>query len=296
MMLVIFSESLGAAENFASKHGYEIDPNQELVALGFANVGSGLVGGLGAGGSLSQSAVNEGAGARSEISPLVATVLALVTVLFLTPVFKNLPEAVLAALIIHAVSHLFKVAEFKRYYREQQLEFWVGLGTIAGILTLDVLPGLGIGVAAMVLLVVYHASRPHIAVLAPVPGVHDAYVDVGRHPGYERVANLLVLRLEAPLFYANASPVSESIKHLVGSSNPTPKAVDPRRRRERRARHHELGEGDRARHRAQVGRCRLRAGRRAHTVIENARRSGVLAAIGEDRIFRTIDEAVHALG
>ena len=73
--------------------------------------------------------------------------LALVTVLFLTPLFKNLPEAVLAALIIHAVSHLFKVAEFKRYYREQRLEFWVGLGTIAGILTLDVLPGLGIGVA-----------------------------------------------------------------------------------------------------------------------------------------------------
>ena len=296
MMLVIFSESLGAAENFASKYGYEIDPNQELVALGFANVGSGLVGGLGAGGSLSQSAVNEGAGARSEISPLVATVLALVTVLFLTPVFKNLPEAVLAALIIHAVSHLFKVAEFKRYYREQQLEFWVGLGTIAGILTLDVLPGLGIGVAAMVLLVVYHASRPHIAVLAPVPGVRDAYVDVGRHPGYERVANLLVLRLEAPLFYANASPVSESIKHLVGSSDPTPKAVilDVAANAElditSSEKVIELVTALRS-----AGVDFALAGVRT-PVIENARRSGVLAAIGEDRIFRTIDEAVHALG
>ncbi len=296
MMLVIFSESLGAAENIASKYGYEIDPNQELVALGFANVGSGLVGGIGAGGSLSQSAVNEGAGARSEISPLVATVLALVTVLFLTPLFKNLPEAVLAALIIHAVSHLFKVAEFKRYYREQRLEFWVGVGTIAGILTLDVLPGLGIGVAAMVLLVVYHASRPHIAVLAPVPGVHDAYVDVGRHPGYERVANLLVLRLEAPLFYANATPVAESIKQLVGSSGTIPRAVilDI-------AANAELDITSSEKLIELVTTLRSAgvdfalAGVRT-PVIENARRSGVLAAIGEDHIFRTIDEAVRALG
>ena len=129
MLLVIFSESLGAAENFATKYGYEIDPDQELIALGFANLGSGLLGGLGGGGSLSQSAVNEGAGARTEVSPLVASLLALVTVLFLTPVFKNLPEAVLAALIIHAVSHLWKVKEFRLYYHEQPLEFWVGIAT-----------------------------------------------------------------------------------------------------------------------------------------------------------------------
>ena len=120
LVLVIYSESLGAADTFATKYGYEIDPNQELIALGVANVGSGLIGGLAGGGSLSQSAVNEGAGARSEVSPLVAAALILVTVLLLTPLFKDLPEAVLAALIIHAVSHLFKVAEFKRYYREQR--------------------------------------------------------------------------------------------------------------------------------------------------------------------------------
>jgi MFS superfamily sulfate permease-like transporter len=100
MLLVIFSESLGAAQNFATKHGYEVDPNQELIALGVANAGSGFVGGLAAGGSLSQSAVNEGAGARSEASALVAALLMVVTVLVLTPVFTNLPEAVLAALII----------------------------------------------------------------------------------------------------------------------------------------------------------------------------------------------------
>jgi MFS superfamily sulfate permease-like transporter len=198
MMLVIFSESLGAATNFATKYGYEIDPNQELIALGLGNAGAGFLGGIPGGGSLSQSAVNEGAGAgaRSELSPLVATLLALVTVLFLTPLFKNLPEAVLAALIIHAVSHLMKVKEFKLYRREQPLEFWVGLATLAGVVTIDVLPGLLIGVTSMLLLVVYHASRPHISVLGRVPDVPDAYGDIERHPQYERLPGLLVLRFE----------------------------------------------------------------------------------------------------
>ncbi len=188
MLLVIFSESLGAAENFATKHGYEIDPNQELIALGFANLGSGLLGGLGAGGSLSQSAVNDGAGARTEVSPLVASVLALVTVLFLTPVFKNLPEAVLAALIIHAVSHLSgEVKEFSGCITTSStLEFWVGLASSSpDVVTIDVLPGLLIGVVSMVLLVIYHATRP------PRPRCSGACRrfptptgDVGRHPDY----------------------------------------------------------------------------------------------------------------
>ena len=171
MVLVMFSESLGAAQTFAAKHGYEIDPNQELIALGVANTGSAVVGGLAAGGSLSQSAVNEGAGARSQVSPIVAAVLGVVTVLFLTPLFQDLPEAVLAALIIHAVSHLMKVSAFRRYWAERPAEFWLGLATLVGVVTLDVLPGLAIGVVAMILLVVYKASRPRLSVLGAIPGL-----------------------------------------------------------------------------------------------------------------------------
>ena len=205
MLLVIFSESLGAAETFAAKHGYEIDANQELIALGVANVGSGFMGGLAGGGSLSQSAVNEGAGARSEVSSLVSAVLIVVTVLFLTPLFKNLSEAVLAALIIFAVSHLWKIREFRGYYRVGRVEFWLGLATMAGVIILDVLPGLLIGVVAMLLYFVYRASMPHVVTLGRVPGVVGAYGNIVRHPDYEPVADLLVLRLEAPLFYANAT-------------------------------------------------------------------------------------------
>jgi len=295
MMLVIFSESLGAATNFATKYGYEIDANQELIALGVVNAGSGVLGGLPAGGSLSQSAVNEGAGARSEVSPLVATVLALVTVLFLTPVFKNLPEAVLAALIIHAVSHLWKIAEFRLYRREQPLEFWIGVVTLTGVITIDVLPGLVIGVVSMILLVVYQASRPHISVLGRVPGVPDAYGDVERHPNYERIPGMLVLRLEAPLFYANASLVVEAVKRLAGASDPLPRAIvldfSPNANLDITS-SEKLGELVIALRSAGIdfAVAELRKPTR-----EAARRSGVLEAIGEDHVFHTIDEAVVAL-
>src|SRR6185437_4491132 len=101
MMLVIFSEALGAGQTFADKHGYRLESSQEMIALGLANLGSGVLGGLACGGSLSQSAVNDGAGARTELSPIIAAALSLVTVVALTPLFTDLPEAVLAALIIH---------------------------------------------------------------------------------------------------------------------------------------------------------------------------------------------------
>jgi sulfate permease, SulP family len=260
-----------------------------------ANAASGFVGGLPAGGSLSQSAVNEGAGARSEISPLVATVLALVTVLVLTPIFKDLPEAVLAALIIHAVSHLWKVAEFREYRRERPLEFWVGIATGVGVVTLDVLPGLVIGVTSMLLLVVYHASKPHVSVLGRVTGVPDAYGDIGRHPDYQSIPGLLVLRLEAPLFYANASPVCDAVKRLAGSTEPAPRAVildfGPNSELD-------ITSSDDLRELIRVLRSAgidLALAEVRQPVLASARRTGLLAALGEDHVYLTIDQAVNAL-
>jgi MFS superfamily sulfate permease-like transporter len=294
MLLVIFSESLGAAQSFATKHRYEIDPNQELIALGVANVGSGLVGGLAAGGSLSQSAVNEGAGARSGASPLVAALLMVVTVLALMPLFKNLPEAVLAALIIHAVSHLWKVKDFRRYYGERRIEFVLGLATLLGVIAIDVLPGLIIGVVSMLVLFVYRASRPHLSVLGRVAGVPGAYGDLGRHPDYEYVPGLLILRLDSQLFYANASLVIDRIKRTVGASDPLPKALIL-----------DLGANDelditsieQLEHLVQE----LRAGGidfaladLRQPVLERLRRSGLLDLIGPDDVFLTVDEAVRA--
>jgi sulfate permease, SulP family len=296
LLLVIFSESLGAADTFATKYGYEIDPNQELIALGLANAGSGLVGGLAGGGSLSQSAVNEGAGARSEVSPLVATVLIVITLLVLTPVFKNLPEAVLAALIIHAVSHLWKIAELRRYYALQPLECGLALATLVGVITLDVLPGLAIGVAAMLLLVIYRASRPHIGTLGRVPGEPGAYGDVGRHPDYEAIPDLLVLRLESPLFYANATPIRDRIKALVGATDPLPRALilDVGANEQLDITSAEmLDELTGTMHSAGID---VALADVRQPLVDMARRFGLLAQLGADRTFHTVDEAIHALG
>ena len=295
MLLVIYSESLGAAQNFATKYDYEIDPNQELIALGVANAGSGFVGGLAAGGSLSQSAVNEGAGAKSEASSLVAALLMVVTVLVLMPVFKNLPEAVLAALIIHAVSHLWKVKEFRRYYTERRIEALLGIATLLGVITIDVLPGLVIGVVSMLLLVVYNASRPHIGVLARVPGRPGAFGDVDRHPDYERIPGLLVLRLESPLFYANAAQVRDRVKYLVGVSNPLPRAVvleagatvdlDITSAEALEQLVTQLRAAD-----IDFALADIR-----QPMIRQLQRTGLLKVVREDKVFRTVDEAVVAL-
>jgi sulfate permease, SulP family len=294
MVLVIFSESLGAANNFAVKHGYEIDASQELIALGVANAGSGVLGGLAGGGSLSQSAVNEGAGARSEASTLIAGLLIVVTVLLLTPLFKSLPEAVLAALIIHAVSHLWKIRRLRIYYAERQAEFWLGLATLLGVVTIDVLPGLVIGVVGMLLMVIHGATVARVSVLARLPG-GGAFVAIDRHPEAVPVSDVLLLRLDSALFYANAAPVCDRIKRLVGQARPGPKAVIL-----------DVGVVDRldltsaevmdelvrVLHSAglDVGLAEVR-----QPVVEMARRTGLVDTVGEARIFHTIDEALEAI-
>ena len=211
MLLVIFSEALGAGQTFADKHGYRLDPSQEMIALGAANIGSGLLGGLATGGSLSQTAVNDGAGARSQMSTLVAAALAFVTVIALTPLFTDLPDAVLAALIIHAVSHLMKVGQMRRFHQLVPREFWLGMLTLATVIVLDVLPALIIGVVASVVLLVYRASRPALSILGESVSTPGTYVDVRRHPDAITTPGVLVIRPTAPLFYANAQTIQDGI-------------------------------------------------------------------------------------
>jgi len=225
MMLVIFSEALGAGQNFADKHGYRLVPDQEMIALGLANIGSAVLGGLACGGSLSQSAVNDGAGARTEVSPLVAAVLSLVTIVALTPLFTDLPEAVLAALIIHAVYHLMKVAEMRRFYRLRRSEFWLAMATLVAVITLDVLPALIIGIVVSLALLIYRASRPRVSVLGTDPATPGTFEDVERHPEAEAVPGVLVVRPDAPLFYANAQAIRDDVEADVAASNGTVRTV-----------------------------------------------------------------------
>ena len=229
VLLVAYSEALGVAREFGEKHGYEVDPDQELNAHAVANLASSLFGGMIAAGSMSASAVKEGAGARSQVTNLVTWGMAVVTVLFLTPLFQNLPEAVLAALIIHAVWHIIASRKLQRVRLISRTEFWLGVITFAGVIFIDVLQGMLIGLFASILLVVYQSSRPHMASLGRVPGVPGAYSDLMRHPENHPVPGVLILRLDAPMYYANALTVRDRIKALVEEAETSAAGPDPRR-------------------------------------------------------------------
>ena len=225
IFLLAYSEALGVAREFAEKHGYEVDPDQELNAHAITNLASGLFGGMIAAGGMSASAVKEGAGARTQIANLVAWGVTLVTLLFLTPLFTSLPEAVLAALIIHAVWHILTARKLEKIRLVSRTEFWLAALTLLGVLFIDVLQGMIIGLVASVLLILYQSSRPHISALGHVPGIPGAYTDLKRHPENIKVPGVLILRLDAPMYYANALTVRERIKALLADTQPPPRAV-----------------------------------------------------------------------
>lgn len=223
--LVIYTEGLGAANTFASKHGYEVKPNQELISYGIANLGSAVLGGLPAGGSLSQSSVNDSAGAKSSVSLLVAVAMGLITVVALTPLFTTLPQAVLAAIIIYAVSHLMKWQQMQQFYRINPVEFWLGMVALLGVLIVDVLPGLAIAVLFSLAIVLYRSSRPYGSVLGQVPGEPGAYTDIKRHPENISIPGMLIFRFNSPLYFANASLFQNRLKQLIRQSDPPVKTI-----------------------------------------------------------------------
>ena len=244
VMLVGFAEGLGAAKTYAAREGYDVDANRELVGLGVANLGAGLASGMVVNGSLSKTAVNGGAGAKSQISGLTAAVLTVVTLLFLTGLFEKLPEATLAAVVVAAVIELVDIASLKRLWRVRtgrlasvyrvtaRVDFFAAAATLLGVLLFETLPGLIIGIAVSLGLLIARTSRPHTAVLVPVPRSGDApstqaqiWVDSERNPDIPAVPGLLVVRVEAPLMFTNADVVREQIRDLVADSDPRPTVV-----------------------------------------------------------------------
>ncbi len=244
VMLVGFAEGLGAAKTYAAREGYDVDANRELVGLGAANLGAGLASGMVVNGSLSKTAVNGGAGAKSQISGLTAAVLTVVTLLFLTGLFEKLPEATLAAVVVAAVIELVDITSLKRLWRVRtgrlasvyrvtsRVDFFAAAATLLGVLLFETLPGLIIGIAVSLGLLIARTSRPHTAVLVPVtqPGDTPArqtqiWVDSERNPALPAVPGLLVVRVEAPLMFTNADVVREQIRDLVTGSDPRPTVV-----------------------------------------------------------------------
>ena len=228
VLLIGFAEGLGAAKTYAAKEGYDVDPNAELLGNGAADVGAGLFGGMVVNGSLSKTAVNGGAGARSQLSGITIAVLTVITLLFLTGLFEKLPEAVLAAVVIAAVIELVDFASLRRLYEVStgplnqiyrhatRADFLAALAALLGVLIFDTLPGLFIGITISLLTLLYRASRPHVARLVRRGEAGGAWVDLQRYPDTPIEDDILVVRVESGLFFANADDVRESVLGLVG--------------------------------------------------------------------------------
>lgn len=225
VVFLAVGESLGAARSFATKHHYEIDGDQELVALGGANLASGLFGGFIVDASLSQSATAEASGARTQVSSLVTAGLVLATALVLAPLFENLPMTVLAAVVIASVLGLLDTAAIARYWSWRHSDAVLAVIALVGVIGTDVLTGLTIAVLLSVSLLLFRASRPYLAVLGRLPSTPPAYVDVTRHETAEAVPGLLLLRIDAPLYFFNATVARAQILASVDQVDPVPRTV-----------------------------------------------------------------------
>ena len=225
IVFLALAESIGAARSFATRHGYEIDPDQELIALGSSNLASGLFGGFAVDASLSQSATGEAAGTRTQASSLITSGLILATAIVLAPLFSNLPTSVLAAIVITSVLGLVNLGELRRYLAWRRTDFMLAMTAIAGVVFTTALVGMAIAVALSLVAILYQASRPYIAVLGRIPGDPPVYADADRHATAVPPYDFLILRPNVQLTFVNADVAKDQCKGLISARTTAPLAL-----------------------------------------------------------------------
>ena len=215
LLLIGFSQTAGDARAFASKHRYQVDINQESVAQGVVNAGSGLLQGLPVSASLSASSLNDESGAKTPVASLATGVVVILTLLFLAPVFSDLPTPVLSALIIEAVvMGMMNVPAMRRLFRVKRSDFWIAIAALVGVLTAGVLVGVIIGVLLSLGWLVYVSAVPEIPVLGRKPD-GEGFRNVETHPGDETYPGLLVVRFDAGLFFVDADALEDRLRTLA---------------------------------------------------------------------------------
>jgi len=294
LLVVAFAQSMAVAKSYASKYKYKIDVNQEMIAYGAANLGAGIFQGFAVNGSLSKTAANDDAGGKTPMVLIACSVLTLLTMLFLASLFRDLPEATLAAVVIHAVAGVIGLNSFKRYYRVKKADFVLALGALLGVLLLGILEGIIIGIVLSLIAFINRTSRPHSAVLG-VDSSGTRYADVREHPDYRLpVSDVILYRFDAPLIFANVDVFSDEIKELVEEAEPSPKAViiDCEMMYEMDTTATD-GFTDLYLSLSDEGIEVLLA--RVHKpVLEFMRRDGAVEVVGEENIFPTVRDAVKA--
>jgi high affinity sulfate transporter 1 len=220
LLLIGFSQSAGDARSFAAKHKYRVDINQESVAQGMANAGSGLVQGIPVSASLSASSLNDGSGAKTPVSSLTTGVLVILTLLFLAPLLSGLPKAVLAAIIIEAVvMGMMDVPEMRRLYRVTRVDFWIAMAAILGVLGAGVLAGVLIGIVLSVVWLIYVSAAPNMPELGRKPGT-QVFRSIDEYPDSETYPGLLVMRFDSGLFFASADALEDRLRELALQADP----------------------------------------------------------------------------
>ena len=220
LLLIGFSQTAGDARAFASKHRYQVDINQESVAQGVANAGSGMIQGIPVSASLSASSLNDETGARTPLASLTTGAVVVLTLLFLAPVFSDLPKPVLSALIIEAVvMGMMNVAGMERLFRVKRSDFWIAAAALLGVLSAGVLVGVIIGVILSIGWLVYVSAFPEMPVLGRQPG-GQAFRSISAHSDYETYPGMLVLGFDAGLFFVDSDALEDRLRTLSGDSDP----------------------------------------------------------------------------
>jgi high affinity sulfate transporter 1 len=214
--LLSYIESVSAARTFALKHRYAVDSRQELLGIGAASLLAGLFQGYPIAGGLSQSAVNERGGAKTPLSLVFASAAICCVLLFLTGLFRTLPDAILAAVVLVAVTGLIDLGELRHLWRVSKLDFAAAAVALAGVLLMGILDGVLIAVLATVVMLLGRSSRPHVAILGRIPGT-NRFSDLERHPDNEPLPGSLAFRVQSSLLYFNVDHILDVVLHRAAA-------------------------------------------------------------------------------
>jgi len=222
--LLAYIESVSAARALAMKNKYDINPQQELLALGVANLATSLGNGYPVSGGLSQSVINDEAGAKTPVSLIVASSVIAICLLFLTSLIKNLPTVILASVVLVAIRGLVDFEEFKRLYKVNRFDFVIAFLALLSVVIFGILHGVVIAALASLILLLRIVSAPHVAFLGRIPGT-NRYTDIERHPENEPLKGFLLFRVESPLLYFNISNIYQTVWNKILSEEPNLKIV-----------------------------------------------------------------------
>ena len=218
--LVAFADTSVLSRTYAAKTRSDVDPNQEMIGLGAANLAAGFFQGFPISSSSSRTPVAEASGARTQLTGVVGALAVALLLVAAPDLLRNLPTGALAAVVIASAIGLFEIRDLRRIYRIQNWEFWLSMACFAGVVTLGAIPGIGLAIIISVIEFLWDGWRPHYAVLGRVHGIRG-YHDITRYPEARLVPGLVLFRWDAPLFFANAELFVECILKAVASS-PTP--------------------------------------------------------------------------